>query len=138
MDREELRENLAVEMVRDWEIVPTGNGFMVSTDWVLPNNERIDLYVRTVGDRDDLYVVTDGGELFNHMFADGYDLTADDHGRKVMDFIAENYGAEFAEYQLVKGANNDDLAKAVRMLLEAVKEASIVLWRRGGMKEASE
>ena len=66
MDEKTLEQNLAETLVEGWDISSTGNGFLVASDWRWPNNERIEIYVRNVGEREDLFLVTDGGELFNY------------------------------------------------------------------------
>ena len=103
---------------------------MVTTDWVLPNNERIEIHVRRVGDREDLFIVTDGGELINYLFSQEVDLTGDPESRRILDAIAQNRSIQISEHQLVKGANTEEIAGAIRVLLEAVKEASFSLWHK--------
>jgi len=128
MDIKTLLENLAEELVREWEITPTGSGFFMVTDWRWPNDERIEIYIRAVGEREDLYLVTDGGNLFNFLFAHGVDLRKDKHGMKFLNGIAEHFGAKIVDYQMARGANDADLHQAIRMILEAIKEASFILW----------
>ncbi len=128
MDESILRQALAETFIEGWEVTPTGSGFLVISDWRWPNRERIEIFVRTVGERDDLYTVTDGGDLFNFLFAQGIDLTQDEPSLRTIQGTAKNYGAEFIDYQLLKGANDEDLAQAIRELLEAIKDASLLLW----------
>jgi len=128
MDENEILEALAEDFLQGWDIAPTGGGFLITTDWVLPNNERIEIHVRRVGDREDLFIVTDGGELINYLFSQGVDLTRDPDSQRVLGGIAENRSIKITEHQLVKGANEEEIAGAVRVLLEAVKEASFSLW----------
>jgi hypothetical protein len=130
MDENDILEALAEDFLQGWDVVPTGGGFLITTDWVLPNNERIEIHVRRVGDREDLFVVTDGGELINYLFAQGVDLTQDRDSQRVLGGIAENRSIKITEHQLVKGANEEEIAGAVRVLLEAVKEASFSLWHK--------
>jgi len=130
MDEKLLFENLAQELIREWDVIPTGSGFLIMTDWRLPNDERIEIQVRTVGERDDLYVVTDGGNLFNFLFAEGVSLDADETGRKILNGVMKRYGSQFVDYQIVKGANDETLAGTVKSLLEAVKDASLLLWHK--------
>lgn len=130
MEEKTLERSLSEVLVQGWDITGTGNGFLITTDWQLPNGERIEVYARRVGDREDLYVVGDGGELFNLLFANGIDLSKDEQGMKIISRIAENYAAQIVEFQLVKGAKEDELAQAVRMILEAVKDASFLLWHK--------
>ena len=63
MDEIALEEQLAEGLIGGWEILSTGNGFLVITDWRWPGDEKIEVHARRVADRDDLYLVTDGGEL---------------------------------------------------------------------------
>jgi len=63
MNEKILEQNLSEAFIRDWEIIPTGSGFLVVSDWLWPNHERIEIHARTVGEREDLFVVADGGEL---------------------------------------------------------------------------
>ena len=137
MDENEILEALAEDFFRGWDVTPTGGGFLITTDWVLPNNERIEIHVRRVGDREDLFIVTDGGELINYLFSEGIDLTRDRDSRQILDRIAENKSIKVTEHQLVKGANEEEIAWAVRVLLEAVKEASFSLWRKNEVKAGS-
>ena len=103
---------------------------MITTDWVFPNNERIEIHVRRVGEREDLFIVTDGGELVNFLFSEGVDVTRDRDCSGILEGIAQNRSLKIAEHQVVKGANEEELAGAVRVVLEAVKEASFALWHR--------
>jgi len=130
MDERTLTQNLAEELIDGWDIMSTGSGFLIITDWHWPNDDRIEIYVRTVGDREDLYIVTDGGNLFNFLFSHGIDLNKDHHGMKVLSGIAENCGAKIVDYQMARGANDGDLHRAIRLLLEAIKDASFLLWHK--------
>ncbi|SPJ15809.1 conserved hypothetical protein [Syntrophobacter sp. SbD2] len=130
MDENEILEALAEDFSRGWDVTPTGGGFLIATDWVLPNNERIEIHIRRVGDREDLFIVTDGGELINYLFSEGVDLTRDRDSRRILDVIAENRSIKVTEHQLVKGAKEHEIAGTVRVLLEAVKEASFSLWHK--------
>ena len=130
MDENEILEALTEDFFQGWDVTPTGGGFLITTDWVLPNNERIEIHVRRVGDREDLFIVTDGGELINYLFSQGVDITRDRDSKRTLNGIAENRSIKVTEHQLVKGANEEELAGAVRVVLEAVKEASFSLWRK--------
>jgi hypothetical protein len=130
MDENEILEALAEDFSRGWDVTPTGGGFLIATDWVLPNNERIEIHIRRVGDREDLFIVTDGGELINYLFSEGVDLTRDRDSRRILDVIAENRSIKVTEHQLVKGVKEEEIPGAVRVLLEAVKEASFSLWHK--------
>ena len=130
MDENEILEALTEDFFQGWDVTPTGGGFLITTDWVLPNNERIEIHVRRVGDREDLYIITDGGELINYLFSQGVDITLDRDSRRTLNGIAENRSIKVTEHQLVKGANEEEIAGAVRVLLEAVKEASFSLWHK--------
>ena len=130
MDEGEILEALAEDFFQGWDVSPTGGGFLILTDWIFPNNERIEIHVRRVGDREDLYIITDGGELINYLFSQGVDITLDRDSRRTLNGIAENRSIKVTEHQLVKGANEEEIAGAVRVLLEAVKEASFSLWHK--------
>jgi hypothetical protein len=130
MDENEILEALAEDFFQGWDVAPTGGGFLITTDWVFPNNERIEIHVRRVGDREDLFIVTDGGELINYLFSQGVDLTQDRESQRILAGIAENRSIKVTEHQLVKGANEEEVAAAVRVLLEAVKEVSFSLWHK--------
>lgn len=130
MNEKTIAENLAEEMIRGWTITPTGHGFVIETNWQWPSREHIDIYVRAVGEREDLFIVSDGGELFNFLFSQGIDLSKDESGMKVLERVAENYGSKFVDFQLVKGAKEEEIPEAVRMILEAVKDASLSLWHK--------
>jgi len=69
MDENEILEALAGDFFQSWRVAPTGGGFLITTDWVFPNNELIEIHVRRVGEREDLFIVTDGGELINYLFS---------------------------------------------------------------------
>ena len=127
MDENEILEALAESFFQGWQVAPTGGGFLITTDWILPSNEFIEIHVRRVGEREDLFIVTDGGELINYFFSEGIDLTKDPEGRRILDEIADSKSIKIADHQLVKGANEEEIAGAVRVLLEAVKEASFSL-----------
>jgi len=128
VDEKVLEEKLAEELIAGWEVVPTGSGFLVTTAWRWPNDEMIEIYVRRVAERDDLYLVSDGGELFNFLFAKGMDLRQDDRSMEMLDSLAENAGARMIDYQIVKGANNEDIPRCIRLVLEAVKEGAFLFW----------
>lgn len=130
MDENEILEALAEDFFQGWDVAPTGGGFLITTDWVLPNNERIEIHVRRVGEREDLFIVTDGGELINYLFSQGVDLTRDRESQRIVAGIAENRSIKISEHQLVKGANEQEIAGAVRVVLEAVKEVSFSLWHK--------
>jgi hypothetical protein len=128
MDVKSLWQNLAEEMVRAWEILPTGSGFVVASDWSWPTSERIEIVVRSVGDREDLYLVTDGGELFNFFFAQGLDITQMDNALHRLEDLFARHGVKIVDYQLARGANDHDLPQVIRSVLEAVKEAAFLFW----------
>jgi hypothetical protein len=130
MDENEILEALAEDFFQGWDVAPTGGGFLITTDWVFPNNERIEIHVRRVGDREDLFIVTDGGELVNFLFAEGVDVMRDSECGSILEGIVQNRSLKIAEHQIVKGANEEEIAGAVRVVLEAVKEASFSLWHR--------
>ncbi|MGA2228525.1 MAG: hypothetical protein ABSH41_29170 [Syntrophobacteraceae bacterium] len=130
MDENEILEALAEDFFQGWDVAATGGGFLITTDWVLPNNERIEIHVRRVGEREDLFIVTDGGELINYLFSEGVDILSDRGSRRILEGIAENRSLKVTEHQLVKGANEEEIAGAVRAVLEAVKEASFSLWHK--------
>jgi hypothetical protein len=130
MDENEILEALAEDFFQGWDVAVTGGGFLITTDWVLPNNERIEIHVRRVGEREDLFIVTDGGELINYLFSEGVDILSDRGSRRILEGIAENRSLKVTEHQLVKGANEEEIAGAVRVVLEAVKEASFSLWHK--------
>ena len=130
MDENVLEEKLAEELLADWQVIPTGSGFLVTTCWRWPNDEKIEIYVRSVAERDDLYLVTDGGELFNFLFARGVDLRRDDRNMEMLENIAARSGAKIVDYQIVQGANNEDLPRSILLLLEAVKEGAFLFWHR--------
>lgn len=132
MDEKTLEQNLAEELIRGWSINTTGTGFLIITDWQWPNHDPIEIYVRSVGEREDLYLVSDGGEIFNFLFVHGIDLTRDEQGRRVFAGTAQHYGAKIVDYQISKGANNGDLHQAVRSILEVVKDVSFLLWHKLG------
>jgi len=128
VDENVLEEKLAEELLEGWQVVPTGSGFLVTTAWRWPTGEMIEIYVRKVAERDDLYLVTDGGELFNFLFARGIDLRQDDRNMKLLQSIAAGSGAKMIDYQIVKGANDDELPRSIRLIVEAVKEGAFLLW----------
>jgi hypothetical protein len=130
MNEDDLQVHLSQGLVSGWEIIPTGSGFLITTDWHWPNDERIEIYVRTVGDREDLFVVSDGGEVFNFLFSQGIDLTKDAQGMKILNTAAERCESKIVDYQIVKGANPSELPRAVRLILEAVKDTSFLLWHK--------
>ncbi len=130
MDETDLLEDLGAEFIKGWDVAPTGSGFMVITDWQWPNRDRIEVFVRKVGDREDLFLVSDGGEIFNVLFSHGIDLGKDTRSMDLFREVAKNHGAEFADYAIVKGANGKDVAGAVRMVLEAAKDISFLLWHK--------
>ncbi|MFP5212580.1 MAG: DUF1828 domain-containing protein [Acidobacteriota bacterium] len=136
MDERTLEQSLAEELTREWRIVSTGSGYMIITDWHWPNGEKIEIYVRTVGEREDLYVVSDGGELFNFLYSQGIDLSKDERGMRTLNGMIELNGAKVVDYQLVKGAGEMELAQAIRNVLEAIKDASLILWHKVGTSES--
>ena len=136
MDAEDILDGLAEDFFRGWDVMPTGGGFLIVTDWTLPNNERIEIHVRKVGEREDLFIVTDGGELIGFLFSHGVDISKDPESRRVLNGISENRSIKITDYEFVKGAGEDELPGAVRGMLEAIKEASFSLWHKIASKPA--
>ncbi|MGV8073409.1 MAG: hypothetical protein AB2L11_02445 [Syntrophobacteraceae bacterium] len=136
MDEKQLWRNLAEEMIRGWDINFTGSGFMIVSDWRLPNDDRIEIYVRTIGEREDLFLVSDGGNLYNFLFLHGIDLNKDDVGVQVLRRVSETYGTKVVDFQIARGANDGDLHHAIRMVLEAIKDISYLMWRIQGKAES--
>jgi hypothetical protein len=134
MDENDILDALTEHFFQGWDVAPTGGGFLITTDWVFPNNESIEIHVRRVGEREDLFIVTDGGELINYLFSEGVDLTQDLDGKRILDGIAENRSIKITDHQLVKGAIEEEIAGVVRAVLEAVKEASFSLWHKIKLK----
>lgn len=135
MDIGAIEQALAETMILGWEIVPTGGGVLITTNWRMPTKENIEIHVRSVGEREDLYLVTDGGELFSMMFLQGWNLSEDREEEALVTDIVEAHGVKLMDGQLLKAANDGDLGYAIRSILEAVKEASFLLWgkkARGG------
>ncbi len=130
MDEREILDQLVESLYEGWDVIPTGGGFLVATDWRMPDDERIEIHIRRVGDREDLFLVTDGGELVNFLFAHGVDLSRDQESRRRLEGTAEKHSIKIADQQLVKGAAENEIASAVRSMLEAVKEASFLLWHK--------
>ncbi|MCK8602854.1 hypothetical protein [Desulfoferrobacter suflitae] len=130
MDETRLEEKLAFAFVEGWNITPTGNGFLLTSDWRWPNEEHIEIHVRAVGEREDLYLVSDGGDLFNFLFSHGIDLTRDSMALSRINDVVEMYESKFVDFQIARGANEEELARSVRLVLEAIKDASLILWHR--------
>lgn len=130
MDESVLAEKMVEELIADWQVIPTGSGFLVNTAWRWPDRETIEVHVRRVAERDDLFVVTDGGQLFSFLFARGLDLRQDERSMAILDGIAADAGAKLIDFQIVRGADDEDLAHGIRLVLEAVKEGAFVFWYR--------
>ena len=128
MKESDLMERMAVESIRGWNVISTGAGYLVETDWQWPNRERIEIFIGAVGERKDLFIVSDGGEIFNFFFSYGMDLSKNRSGMRAVEEIVTHYGAHVAEYRIVKGAGPDDLSAAIRAILEALKEISFSLF----------
>lgn len=128
MDEIVLEERLAEELIGGWEILPTGNGWLVKTDWRWPGDDKIEVHVRRVADRDDLYLVTDGGELYNFLFAQGLDLRRDQRSAETLHQLAAGCGSGIMDFQIVRGAAREELAQSIRQVLEAIKEGAFVFW----------
>jgi hypothetical protein len=135
MDENILAQGMAEEMIRGWDVIATGSGFLIFTDWRWPNNERIEIHVRRVAERDDLYVVTDGGELCSYLYSKGIDLEKNIKAFERIQSVVESSGAKVAEFQLVRGATDGDLAMAVRRLLEVIKESGFLSWDEPSWQE---
>lgn len=132
MSVKDLEERLAIAFIEGWEIIATGDGLLINSDWCWPNRDRIEIHVRSVGEREDLFLVTDGGDLFNYLFSQGVDLTNDKIALKTISSAVENYDTKFVDYQIARGANREELPRAIRLVLEAVKDASLILWHKLG------
>jgi hypothetical protein len=130
MDERDLELKLAEELIGGWDVIRTGEGFLINTDWQMPNRERIEIHIRAVGEREDLYVVADGGDLFNLLYAQQVDLSKDEAGMEALNAIVDYHGAKIVDFQIAKGANDGTLAQAVRKVLESVKDASFLLWHK--------
>ncbi len=134
MDEKEILDELTEHFYQGWDVMPTGGGFLVITDWVLPGGERIEIHIRRVGDREDLFVVSDGGELINFLFSQSIDLGKDPESKKLLEGIAEKHSIKIVDYQFARGAGESDIAQAIRGMLEAIKEASFMLWHKVAQK----
>lgn len=134
MDEKEILDELTEHFYQGWDVMPTGGGFLITTDWALPGGERIEIHIRRVGEREDLFVVSDGGELINFLFSQGVDLAKDPESRKLLEGIAERHSIKVIDFQLARGAGESEIAQAIRGMLEAVKEASFTLWRKVAQK----
>jgi hypothetical protein len=132
VDETVLEGKLAEELLDGWEVIPTGSGFLVTTAWRWPNDEMIEIHVRRVAERDDLYLVTDGGALFNFLFAGGIDLRQNDREMEMLHQIVARSDAGIIDYQIVKGANNEELPQSIRLVVEAVKEGAFIFWHKLG------
>lgn len=132
MDEKRLWQDLSEEMIRDWEILPTGSGFVIVSDWRWPNNDRIEVVVRNVGEREDLFLVSDGGELFNFFFAQGVDISGNEEAVRQLEAIAARHGAKLVDFQMAKGAGENDLLHAIRSMVEAIKEGAFLFWMSKG------
>ncbi len=132
MDAQNLEKELAGVFTEGWTVTATGTGFLVATDWLWPNGNAIEIYARHVGESETLFLVTDGGELFNCLFLEGLDFTQDAPTLRVVEQMAQNHGTKLVEYQLAKGAGEATLARSIREMLETVKEISFYLWHRVG------
>lgn len=128
MEEKKLLEGLVEELVRGWEVLPTGNGFVVASDWVWPTGDRIEVVVRSVGEREDLFLVSDGGELFNFFFAQGLDISGHDESLRRIEEVAARHGAKLVDFHLAKGAGESDLPRAIRRMVECVKEGAFLFW----------
>jgi hypothetical protein len=49
---------------------------------------------------------------------------------EILHQIAASSGASIIDYQIVRGADNEDLPHSVRLILEAIKEGAFVFWYR--------
>ena len=132
MDEKKLWQDLSEEMVRAWEILPTGSGFVIASDWSWPNNDRIEVVVRSVGEREDLFLVSDGGELFNFFFAQGMDISGNEELMRRLEEVATRHGAKLVDFQMAKGANENELPRAIRSMVEAIKEGAFLFWMSKG------
>ncbi len=130
MDEKKLWQGLLDEMVKGWEILPTGSGFVVASDWVWPTADRIEVVVRNVGEREDLFLVSDGGELFNFFFAQGLDISGNEELMRRLEEVASRHGAKLVDFHMAKGASEDELPRAIRSMVEAVKEGAFLFWLR--------
>lgn len=130
MEQSEILEQLAESFYQGWDVMSTGGGFLIVTDWTLPTGERIEIHIRRVGEREDLFLITDGGELINFLFSQEIDISKDQESRRRLEETTERHSIKISEFQLVKGAGESEIASAVRSMLEAVKEASFLLWHK--------
>lgn len=129
VEEQALERGIAEEMVKGWSVIGTGGGFIIQTDWRWPHGERIEITVRRVSERDDLYLVTDGGELCASLFAQGVRLQEDETASRLLKELLDGSGAVLADFQVVRGATAGQLPGVIRNLLEAVKEAAFRAWQ---------
>lgn len=130
MDEKKLWQGLLDEMVSGWEILPTGSGFVVASDWVWPTGDRIEVVVRKVGEREDLFLVSDGGELFNFFYAQGLDIAGNEELMSRLETVASRHGAKLVDFHMAKGASESELPRAIKTMLEAIKEGAFLFWLR--------
>jgi hypothetical protein len=130
LDEKDIFDGLVEDFYQGWDVMPTGGGFLITTDWRFPNDDKIEIHVRKVGDREDLFLVTDGGELTNLLFSREVDLSKDKSSLRILTGITVHHSIKIADFQLIRGANEDELPRAIRAMLEAVKEASYIFWHK--------
>jgi hypothetical protein len=128
MDEKKLWQGLLEEMVRGWEILPTGSGCVVVSGWIWPTGDRIEVTVRNVGERDDLFLVSDGGELFSFFYAQGLDIAGNGELMHRLEEMVGRHGARLVDLHLARGAGESDLAEAVLSMVEAIKEGAFLFW----------
>lgn len=130
MDEQALLNSIGEEFIRGWQMIPMDTGVLVVTDWRWPNGDGIEIYVRGVAERRDLYVVTDGGGLCSFLFAGGINLQEDSDALASLQEMVTAAGLTLVDYQVVRGAGNEDLPRAIRLILEAVKEGAFMFSRQ--------
>jgi hypothetical protein len=105
----------------------------VASDWTWPTGDRIEVTVRQVGEREDLFLVSDGGELFSFFYAQGLDIAGNSELMRRLEEMVARHGAQLVDFQLARGAGESDLPGAVRSMVEAIKEGAFLFWMcRGG------
>lgn len=126
MECRHIMTEIADSMLARWSCeAAEGGSVLITTDTLLPNNDCVEILVEPDGSG---FLVSDMGMLSSYFFLHGIDL--DDYSGKTrlarLKNIIKNYGAEYVDSSIQKEAKPDEIPLVVNMVVQAVREASVI------------
>ncbi len=130
MDCAEIQRVISSAALQDWSCEQVSGEppvLWLSTPWLLPNNDCIEILIEPSGD---LFNLTDAGNTYNFLLLSGIDLSIPDQKSKRHKAIKhlENFRAHFDGHEIVVQATADNIAPSIKTLIEAIKSVSSLIY----------